>query len=183
MKAAVKLRGNWLITLPLVGLTIVYVVAFDVPARRTSRELRAELEASQAFVAGGPMIMAQISDAQAQLQQANAYFETWRETAPPGTGSAVLVGEVSRLARAAGTRTTRLEPSSAVDYEELRSVPLTLVCMASFEQAFELLQGIEALPQSVWIDDLRIERKDAKQDDLNCEVKLVVFTDKSDISD
>ncbi len=52
MKAAGKLRGNWLITLPLVGLTIVYVVAFEMPARRTSRELRTELESSQAFVAG-----------------------------------------------------------------------------------------------------------------------------------
>ncbi len=129
------------------------------------------------------MIMAQINDAQTQLQQANAHFEAWRLAAPPGTGSAVLVGEVSRLARDAGTRTTRLEPASAVDYEELRSVPLTLVCTGSFEQAFELVQGIEALTQSIWIDDFRIERKDAKQEDLSCEIKLVVFTGKSDISD
>jgi Tfp pilus assembly protein PilO len=129
------------------------------------------------------MIMAQISDAEAQLRQANAYYKAWRETAPPGTGSAVLVGEVSRLARAAGARTTRLEPATAIDYEELRSVPLTLVCLGSFEQAFELVRGIEALPQSVWIDDLRIERRDVKQEDLNCELRLVVFTGKSDISD
>ena len=46
-----KLRGNWLVTVPLVGLTIGYVCLFDVPARRAAGELRLELEASQAHAA------------------------------------------------------------------------------------------------------------------------------------
>jgi Tfp pilus assembly protein PilO len=182
MKAKGKLRGNWLITLSLAGLTVLYFVVFDLPARRSLRALKAELEASQAFVATGPAMMAQIAEVESQLRRANEFVGQWKETAPAGTGSAVLLGEMSRLARDAGTRTTRLEPTTAVEHEELRSVSLTLTCLGSLEQTFELVRGIEALPQEVWIDDLRIERKDAKQEDLHCELKLVVFTGKSDTS-
>ena len=183
MKTPKRLRGNWLLTVPLAGLTILYVVVFDLPARRASRALRDELQASQDFVAGGPLIMAQINDAQMQLQQADGFAAVWRETAPAGTGSAVLLGEISRLSRDSGTHTIRLEPATGIEHEELRRMPLTLLCVGSFEEIFRLLRGIEALPHSVWIDDLRIERKDAKQADLQCELRLVAFTDKSKISD
>lgn len=183
MSVETKLRGNWLITLPLVGLTVGYVWLFDLPARRTSQQLRSELEAAQTYVAQGPLIGVQTNEARSQLDKTNAFVETWRETSPGGTGSAVVLGEISRLARDAGTRTTRLEPATPAEYEELRSLALTLVCLGSFEQVFELLRGIEALPQSVWIDDLRIERKQESGDDLQCELKLAVFAGKSDVSD
>src|SRR5688572_3442536 len=94
-----KLRGNWLVTVPLVGLTIGYVCLFDVPARRAAGELRLELEASQAHAAQGPMIMKQISEAQSQLAQTNMFVNAWRETTTTQGGSAALLGEISRLAR------------------------------------------------------------------------------------
>ncbi len=183
MSVGNKLRGNWFVTVPLVGLTVGYVCLWDMPARRGAKELQMELQTSQAQVAQGPMIMAQIAAAKSQLVETNAFVEAWRENAPRGAGSAVLLGEVSRLARDAGVRTTRLEPATAAEHEELRTLALTLVCQGSFDQMFALVRSIEGLPQSVWIDDLRIERKVGDGEDLQCEIKLAVFAGKSEISD
>ena len=183
MSVGQKLRGNWLITVPLVGLTVGYVWLFHMPARRTCTQLRSELAMSQASVAQGPLILAQIAQTETQLAKANEFVEDWRESSPPSAGSAVLLGEISRLARDAGTRTTRLEPVKSEDREELRTLALTLVCQGSFEQAFELLRGIEGMPQSIWIDEVRIERKAGKGEGVQCEVKLAVFAGKSKISD
>jgi Tfp pilus assembly protein PilO len=166
-----------------VGLTVGYVGLFDRPARRAAAELRQELESAQMQAAQGPLIMKQIADAQAQLTRTNEFVEAWRETSATQGGSAALLGQISRLARGAGTRTTRLEPSTAPEHEELRSLALTLVCLGSLEQIFDLLRGIESLPQSVWIEDLKIGRKQGSGDDLQCEIKLAVFAGKSEISD
>jgi Tfp pilus assembly protein PilO len=183
MNARQALRGNWLVTIPLVGLTIIYVAAFDVPQRRAKGQLKDELAASQAFVASGPAIMAQIAERELQLRRTNEFVASWRERSPSGGGTAVMLGEISRLAREAGTQTTRLEPASPIEHEQMRSMPLTLACRGSLKQVFALLRGIEGLPQSIWCEDLRIERKEAKSDVLSCELKLVVFADKSEISD
>ena len=182
MSMRTKLRGNWLVTIPLVGLTVCYLVLFDAPARRHARQVRSELAASMAQVAQGPSILMQISQLEEQLSRSKAHVAAWEESSPPTSGSAVLLGQISRLARDAGARTARLEPGSPAEHDSLRSLALTLVCTGEFEQIFEMLRGIEALPQSVWIDDLKIERKQANDEGLQCELKLAVFAGKSEIS-
>lgn len=183
MSMSRKLRGNWLITVPLVGLTVGYVWLFDLPARRLKTQLRSELAASQAIAAQGPLVLAQIAQAETQLSRTNEFVRDWRENSPSGAGSAVLLGKISRLACDAGTRTTRLEPAKSEDREELRTLALTLVCQGNFAQAFELLRSIEGMPQSIWVDSVRIERKAGSGENVQCELKLAVFVDKSEISD
>lgn len=184
MSVARKLRGNWLLTVPLAGLTVGYVWLFDLPARRVCTQLRSELAASQASAAQGPLVLAQIAQTEGQLARTNEFVQAWRENSPSGgAGSAVLLGQISRLACDAGTRTTRLEPIKSEDREELRTLALTLVCQANFEQAFQLLRSLEGLPQSIWVDSVRIERKTANGENVQCELKLAVFVDKSEISD
>jgi Tfp pilus assembly protein PilO len=183
MSVRTKLRGNWLITVPLVGLTIGYIGLFDTPARRAAKNLRLELDASQAQAAQGPLIMKQIAEAQSELARTKAFVADWCESSATQGGSAAMLGEISRLSRRAGTRTTRLEPGSSPDHEELYSLALTLVSLGSFEEVFELLRGIESLPQAVWIEELRIGRKPGNEEELQCELKLAVFAGKPEISD
>jgi type IV pilus assembly protein PilO len=176
-------RGNWLVTAPLVGLTVGFLFVFYLPNKKALRELSNELELKQQVVAQSNQTAAQMLATEQQVRETRQFVEAWREIAPAGSGSSALLGDISRLAKAAGVRTTRFEPSPAVEHQQLRQTPLAIGCGGSFAQVYQLLLGIEKLPQSVWMDELKIERKEKNKGDLQCELKLVIFADKSKNSD
>jgi len=178
-----RLRGNWLVTLPLAALTALYMFCFAMPQQRATRLLQADLEENLAYAARAPQVMAETNRVQQSLQEAKAFVEAWQSRTPKGAGSAIMLGDISRLAREAGTRTTRLEPATTADYEQLRALAMTLACTGTFEQIYALLAAIEAMPQSIWIDDLKLERRQQGEEGLQCELRLEVFSDKSKISD
>jgi Tfp pilus assembly protein PilO len=147
------------------------------------RTLTSELELKKQIVAQGNQTAAQMLATQEQIRETRQFVEAWQQTAPAGSGSSALLGDISRLAKVAGIRTTRFEPAAIVEQQQLRKTPLTIGCSGSFAQIYQLLLGIEKLPQTVWLDELRIERKEKAKSDLQCELRLVIFADKSKISD
>ena len=173
-------RGNWFVTASLVGLTVIYLLVFYLPGKKAMRQLSDELELKRQSVAQADQLRAQIELAQGQLADARQYVSARHENF---AGASTLFAELSRLSNAAGVHTTRFEPAPASEQQQLYQYAVAIGCSGSFAQIYQLLQGVERLPEPIWIDELRIERKEANQGELQCELKLVVFADKAKISD
>ena len=91
-------------------------------------------------------------------------------------------GRLLSLANASGTSNTRLEPQPPVESEALAQIPVRVSVTAGFAETFELLRKLEALPQAIWISDLRIEGSRAEGSKAAVQLRLDVFTDNRDIS-
>jgi Tfp pilus assembly protein PilO len=163
----------------MLALTVGYALFFYLPGKRAMEQLTVELQSKRAAIARGEQTALQLQDANQELRLAREYIATWRQRTASGAGSASIFGQLSAVAKDAGATTTRFEPSATVDMDCLRKLPLTLGCTGSFEQVFALLHGLEGLPRYVWVDELRLERKREGDKDLQCELKLAIFADKT----
>jgi Tfp pilus assembly protein PilO len=175
-------RSNWLLTSTLAGLTVLYLSVAYFPARKAMTVMSAELQLKRQKVMAAALLAQEIATTRDQLTSAERYVRQQREVAGI-SASAVLFGDISAIASTAGVRTTRFEPAPGIQTEQLLQLPLSIACTGSFPQIFALVQGLEQLPQAIWIEELRIEKKRAEGDELNCQLKLAAFSDKSNISD
>jgi Tfp pilus assembly protein PilO len=175
-------RGNWLLTSALAGLTVVYFAFAYFPARKAMTAMSAELELKRQQVLSSAGLPHEILAVRERLAGAEQYLAQQRQAAA-ASGSAMLLGNISAIASNAGVRTTRFEPAAAVAGEQLVQFPLLIVCAGSFAQIFELVEGVERLQQPVSIEELHIETRGTAEGELNCQLKLAAFNDKSNISD
>jgi Tfp pilus assembly protein PilO len=175
-------RSNWVLTSTLAGLTVLYLSLAYFPTRKAMKSMSAEIEFKRQKAMTAAPLALEILAARDQLSKADRYVEEQRKAAGTSNG-AVLFGQISAIASSAGVRTTRFEPATCIQGEQLLQLPLSMACRGSFAQIFNLLQGIERLPQAIWVEELRIESKGVEADELTCQIKLAAFADKTDISD
>jgi Tfp pilus assembly protein PilO len=176
-----------LISVPLIGALIGYMLYFYLPGRREVRALREQLHSTEATIHQSDMLVAQIPAVQTQLEETEAYNRKWGERIARDGQIVGVFGSISRLAADVGTTPSRFAPDKIVDFRSLRQVPVDLACSGEFEQIREFIHRLEDLPQFVWIDQINMSSRtlaDTKSGkDTKCEMKLVLFGSQRDISD
>jgi Tfp pilus assembly protein PilO len=160
---------------------VAYVFAVHLPNRRALNRLRGDLALRQQGLQLASL-GSEIASTQQGIAKANEYLQAVR-AADDWTISGKLFGDISAIARQAGVRTRRFDPSPIVEHEQLRQLSLAMECEGNFEQVFELLSGLEAIPQPVWISSLQLRSSSTQQADLQCKLNLEIFDDKKEISD
>jgi Tfp pilus assembly protein PilO len=176
-------RGHWLITLTLAGAATAYLMLVFLPCKRTIAERRRELRNKQEFILSAGQVRTQIHAVAEDLARTRDYYDAWRGRPANSAGVAALFGEIAELARTAGVRTTRFAPGAAIEYEQLRRIPATLVCVGSFVQVQAFLAGLEASTQRIWVKELKLEGSRESGETVECELNLAIFADNRDISD
>jgi len=182
MKTSIH-RGSWLVTLPVAGLAVAYVLGWYVPGRRQIEQLSEELAADEEFVALADAVAPAIQTTRHQLQECLAYNAAWTESAPAQAELSALFGKIHALARASGSTTIRFDPEPPVVLDKLRRIPVVLGCTGSFAQIAEFLHHLEALPQAIWIEGLKIEQSRQDRESVECQLELLIFADNPDDSD
>lgn len=176
-------RSAWIVVLVGVAVAAAYVVFVFLPQHRTTRTLRAELAAKQQYLdrTGDPASM--IQAAQQELEKTTAYNAVWTKETSGRKELATLFGEISALAKAAGTTTTRFDPEPILSYHTLRRIPLTMGCRGSYAQIHKFLADVERLTKSVWVDQVRFEKIPQDSKNIQVEINLVIFADNPVNSD
>jgi Tfp pilus assembly protein PilO len=176
----------WLISVPLIGALVGYMLCFYLPGRRDVRALRDQLRATEATIQEAEMFVAMIPAVQAELDRAQEYNRTWGERIPREGQIVGVFGSISRLASEVGTSPSRFAPEKVVDLRYLRQVPLDLACSGEFKEIREFIHRIEGLPQFVWIDQINLSSVSATDEETRkitkCDMKLVLFGGQVDIS-
>jgi Tfp pilus assembly protein PilO len=165
----------------MASLLVAYLLAVHLPNRRLMTRLQSELELKRQT-----MQVAALADEMARskqgIEKATNYLQAVRGPSSK-TDTGRLFGDISAIARQAGVRTKRFDPSPAIEHDALLQLPLAIECDGSFEQIFAVLNQFEALPQLIWISSLHLHSEPSQQGELHCKVNLEVFADKRKISD
>jgi Tfp pilus assembly protein PilO len=176
-------RGQWLITLTLVGAVTAYLMLVFLPGKRAIAERRHELRNKQEFILSAGQVRTQLHTVAAELASTRDYCNAWRGRPATSAGVAALFGEIAELAHTAGVNTTRFAPGTTIEFEQLRRIPITLICVGSFVQIQAFLAGLEASKQRIWVKELKLEPNRGSGDTVECELNLAVFADSPDFSD
>src|SRR5262249_17566847 len=154
--------NSWFITLPLLAGTLAFAVWFYQPTRAGIADMRVELEAKQAALAEAASLPLKLQQTNQELKETRGFVAAW-QTVGSQRSLAAVFAELDRIVASSGAKTTKIEPQPATRYHYLTRVPLTLACEGTFPQIYRVLQQLERVPQTIWIEDLHIsqERKAA----------------------
>lgn len=177
------LGGTWLITLPLLGLTLAYIYFVFSPINAAIARAQLELSEKELELAEANMLPSRIQALSSEVAAARKYVEIQESRKTPRMALSELFGRISQLAQQSGVETIRFEPETAQQLNTMQAVSLRLNCRGTFAEIYRLVQSLEELKELIWVDDLRIEQIGEAGGDLACEIELVVFANKLDSSD
>jgi len=176
-------RGSWLVTLALAGGGLLYLVYAFLPNGRAIHALREEICSRQKFGAQTPVLTASLGALQKQLDETRSYVAENRRRLPDGARLPELGSRMTKQADLAGAHTTHFEPQPPKELAGLRMVPVAFNARGSYPEICRLLAGLEALPERIWVNELRFEPAQESGKDTECILKLIVFAGNSEKSD
>lgn len=177
------LHNGWTVPAIAGSLAAAYLYFFFLPQQRAIAELTQQLTTEQEFVRQTEMVAPALAATETQVKTTLQYTTAWQEASPSEAESAVLFGQISELAKAAGVITTRFDPDTPVTLGRIRRIPLAIGCTGQFSQIARFLESVERLPQTIWVTSLRMEAVSEGGKDVGCEVIVEIFADNPKNSD
>jgi len=179
----VKPRSNGtLVMVALAAAAVAYGVLVLVPGHKAIVALREQVQSKRQQVVASSTTAASIEAARKDLARAKACIAAWDAHAPRPQDQALLFGRINDLVRGVGAVNTRTEPEPVRRRDRLVEVPLSIGVLGTFKQIAEFLRGVEGLPETIWVDSVRIAATKNAGTVLG-EIRLVVFSVNPDISD
>lgn len=176
-------HSSWMITAPLLLLTVIYLTVFFVPGRRELNRLRADLDSTVEMAYQAEAKSTRIEAIQADIRATGEYTDEWEGRRLSTPRFAELFGRIHALGRDAGTVFRSFNPETPVPMRHLDQMPVKLVCVGSYASLFEFVRQLESLPEAIVINsvDVAAPRKDGEG--TQCSLNLIVFTGHSQDSD
>jgi Tfp pilus assembly protein PilO len=174
-------KGNWLLTLPLAAVGVVYLYFLFLPAQREIDRLRSDLQAQRQSVTQLHEREKKIYETNEELQRAVQFVAEWKQKNKADAAS--VLAQISDEVEKSGVQTMRFDPEATDRFETLRKTPLMLGTQGDFQQVFRMLQQLEALPSTIWIEHFHIETAERDGRPLSNEVNLAIFTGNAENSD
>lgn len=176
-------RGSWRVTLPIATIAVVYMLCVFLPRQRYADELREELRSKQQFLTQAASLRPVVEQTRQQIDEADAYVQTWRGRAGRSGELADLFGRLNQLAQQAGAEVDRFDPLESTAMETLSRTSVEWEVAGTLRQLLEVTAGVDALPQLLWIDQLHLRSPEQPGGPMTCAARLVVFDDNSQLSD
>ncbi len=166
---------SWVLTIPVAAVAVAYVWFFFLPDKRIIAEQRSELEQKLAFCATSAKIGADISRAQREIEETDAYTRHWSVTSGDPAHIAAVYKSIAETAKESDVQTTRFVPDPIVKLASLERQPLRFGCRGDLESIFEMLAGLEQLNDRIWIDELVLEPTGKDDELVQCDMVLAIF--------
>jgi Tfp pilus assembly protein PilO len=182
MNAALK-QSSWLVTLPLAAIAVAYLALVWSPGRKAIKQTREQVADKQKVVAQSADLSAKLISAQQELEKDEAVVRRWEEAAPKKRDIPGFCGKITALAKTAHLEVTRFDPQPAIIHEKLQQIPMAMTCMGTFAQVYEFLRAIEAVPTTIWVESMRLEKTALNKKGIQCELNLAVFSNNPQNSD
>jgi len=176
-------RGGLYVTLPTAASVVALALLVFMPNQRKIDALRSQLRSRQMLTNEAQGMAQRIQDLQEQTDLAAAYVQRWRTNLPRDNQAVLVQAEITSLAAQAGVETTQLNPSEDVELPTLVRMPLKLELQGTFAEIFDFVKRLERLPRFIWLDTLTLKTSREDGEDLECEVDLIVFRERSEESD
>lgn len=176
-------RGSWLVTSALTGGGLLYLFCSFLPNAHAMHALRDEIRSRQQFSAQIPALTKSAMQLQKQLDETKQFVAENRQPLPDAARFSELGSRITHQAELAGVRTIHFAPKTPKDLSELKLVPVDFDSEGSFRQLCQMLAGVEALPERIWVEEMRLTGSEETGKSTQCVLKLTVFTANSEKSD
>jgi len=168
-------RSSWFVTLPIVALAIAYLMFVFFPTAKAIRETRGEIRLKQDYISQTEKLHATVRELEQHLDEAQRFTTQWRRQVPVPGQLSEIYGSITAMSRECGATTTRFDPQPETTINHLHRVPVQMDLTGSYHAVCRLLAELEQLSETVWIDELKIEKHSESGKDVKCELKLDVF--------
>ena len=168
-------RSSWFVTLPIAALAISYLGMVFFPTAKAIRETRGEIRLKQDYIAQTEKLQNTVRQLEQNLDATQRYTKPWRRQVPLPGQLSELFGTITACSRECGADTTRFDPQTEVALSQLHRVPVQMDVIGSYHSVCRLIAELERLSETVWIDEVKIEKPSESGKDVKCELKLDVF--------
>jgi Tfp pilus assembly protein PilO len=183
MTSKLAQNRSWVVTIALAGGALAYAYFVFLPYQREIGLLKDQLRAAHDYIVQSDSVRQSIAEAEDELRLTREFAKAWRRSAPHASQWAPSLGAISQAAKESHTATVRFEPQTPFRLEAIHRVSILLGSRGEFAQLQDLLGRVESLPQSVWIEELRLARPAENSPILSCELNLALFADNHEDSD
>lgn len=181
MKSNLK-RQSYVVIAVVLAIAIGYPVCAFFPKMRAIARVRQEIRQKQDFVTETEKRRPLISQQQAALASTFKYLDMQRSRLVAPDKLSAVFGTISKLAKDAGTTTTRFQPHAPVAYDTFRKIPIDLGVTGRTDAIETFLSQIEHLPYTMWLDELKMDVAGDDGQTTRCNVELAIFVDNPEIS-
>ncbi len=168
---------GWLVTGGMAGIALAYVFFAFFPAQKAMKSMRQELRDKQAYITTTDQLFATATAANTQLEQASTLVRKWQQEAPGAQQADRLPSLISDKAHQVGVRILRLEPQLSRPNGLIVEYPISISAEGTFEGIFNFVHGVEELPQTIWLRDVKVQRAGDLGGSLRCDLTLTIFGD------
>jgi Tfp pilus assembly protein PilO len=183
MKLPGRKSRSMIVTVVLAVASIGYVFFVFLPGQKAIGQWRRELTTKQQYIIDSDRLSHAMQQVHSDFQAAERYSAKWREAAPGEPELAALLGRLTTEAAQAEVAIVRLDRRELLRLETIWHVPVVLECRGRFDQVFELVRRLEAMPQELWITELKLTRSSEDAQTVHAELVVTIFADNSEISD
>ena len=128
-----------------------------IPTAAAIRQQREEIRTRQEFITQSTYMPQILADTQKQIDRANEYSARWHARLATPSRLPALLGRITKQADLAGT--------------------------SSFAQVGGMLARLEQMPDLIWVDEMRLSEAREDSENVQCELRLIVFAGNSEKSD
>jgi Tfp pilus assembly protein PilO len=161
---------------------IAYAFLIFVPGQQLLARQRQEIQQKRRQAAQANLLAQPIQQLQQELLQTEDYARHWRKQAPAGTHTSQAMGQVIAKAESNGVEILRLQPQDEAVYHCLRSLPIDLQLSGSYHSICGMLGDLETMRGHLWIEQLNLSHVETANDQLECTLKLIIFSDSVEFS-
>ena len=171
---------GWLVTGGIGAVAVGYVFLAFLPAQKSIRLMQRQLRDKQEEIAATHKQFTGVTLTRTKLDQAGAYVKQWQKDAPAPPELSRLYAQISDKARLAGVQLLRLDPQPPRTHALITENLVTVGLEGSLEGVFEFFQGVEGLPQTIWLDGIHLQKAGEKGETLRCDMTLTIFGESAD---
>ncbi len=176
-------KYQWAVTALLSSVALAYLFYVFLPQMHSIREIRLQLSSKHDAVAQESKLSPTVGTVRCELEATQRYVVEQEARLIRSDELPRMFGQISQIVNASGVKATRFEPQPAVAFENFRKVPITLSFDGSSLAVEQVIQRLESLPRTVWIEELKIDAPRENGETVKAELQLAVFINNREISD
>jgi Tfp pilus assembly protein PilO len=174
---------GWLVTGGMASIALAYVFLAFLPSQKAMKVMRRQLNEKQNYIAESDRKFAEIATKRAELAVASQHVNRWQADGPDPKQADHLQAQVSQKASVAGVRVMKLQAQQPIAHGLVAEYPILVSVEGTFSGIFHFFHGVEELPQTVWLKDVRLLRPGELKGDLRCDLTLTILGDLAENSD
>jgi Tfp pilus assembly protein PilO len=176
-------QNAWTVPLLTAGVAGGYLFLVFLPGQKALARAAEDLAVKRQFVAQSCQMGPAVQVTQQAVKKVLQYNTAWRETAPTEQELTTLFGQIYAMAKDSGVTMTRFDPQEPEALQRLQRIPVVVGCSGQFGQVSRFFERLERLPQTIWIENLKMEAAGQVGENVQCEVVLAIFADNPKDSD